>query len=67
MKKSGYRLGIIFGVAIAPLAAVATIAIAADKDLIIFEWAGYEEPSFHPGYVAKNGDSPTFAFFWRRG
>ncbi|MEI5678601.1 MULTISPECIES: ABC transporter substrate-binding protein [unclassified Mesorhizobium] len=39
------------------------MATAADKDLIIFDWSGYEEPSFHPGYVEKNGDSPTFTFF----
>jgi spermidine/putrescine transport system substrate-binding protein len=38
-------------------------AAAADKDLIIFDWSGYEEPSFHPGYVEKHGDSPTFTFF----
>ncbi|MDR6634760.1 putative spermidine/putrescine transport system substrate-binding protein/spermidine/putrescine transport system substrate-binding protein [Phyllobacterium sp. 1468] len=63
MKKSGRHLGIILGVAAGLSAAVATIAIAADKDLIVFDWAGYEEPSFHPGYVAKNGESPTFAFF----
>jgi spermidine/putrescine-binding protein len=41
----------------------ATVALAEDKDLIIFEWSGYELPEFHPGYIAKNGDSPTYAFF----
>ena len=39
------------------------IALAEDKDLIVFDWSGYELPEFHPGYVAKNGDSPTYAFF----
>ena len=38
-------------------------ASAADSSLTVFDWAGYEDPAFHPGYVAKNGDSPTFAFF----
>lgn len=36
---------------------------AADADLTVFDWAGYEDPAFHPDYVEKNGDSPTFAFF----
>ncbi|TIO38205.1 MAG: polyamine ABC transporter substrate-binding protein, partial [Mesorhizobium sp.] len=34
-----------------------------DKDLIVFDWSGYEDPSFHGKYVEKDGDSPTFAFF----
>jgi spermidine/putrescine-binding protein len=41
----------------------ATNALAEDKDLIVFDWSGYELPEFHPGYIAKNGDSPTYAFF----
>ncbi|MDH6234150.1 spermidine/putrescine transport system substrate-binding protein [Mesorhizobium soli] len=50
------------------LASVLTVplmgsAVAADKDLTIFDWAGYEDPSFHPAYVSKHGDSPTFTFF----
>jgi spermidine/putrescine transport system substrate-binding protein len=39
------------------------IALAEDKDLIVFDWSGYELPEFHPGYIAKNGDSPSYAFF----
>ncbi len=38
-------------------------AEAADSDLVVFDWAGYEDPAFHPDYVKKYGDSPTFAFF----
>lgn len=38
-------------------------AMAEDPDLIVFDWSGYEDPSFHPAYVEKHGDSPTFAFF----
>ncbi|MEP9372927.1 polyamine ABC transporter substrate-binding protein [Mesorhizobium sp. KR1-2] len=41
----------------------AGLAAAADKDLIIFDWAGYEDPAFHPAYAEKHGDSPTFTFF----
>jgi spermidine/putrescine-binding protein len=39
------------------------IALAEDQELIVFDWSGYELPDFHPGYVAKAGDSPTFSFF----
>ncbi|TGT34604.1 polyamine ABC transporter substrate-binding protein, partial [Mesorhizobium sp. M8A.F.Ca.ET.165.01.1.1] len=37
-------------------ASAAALAVAADKDLIVFDWSGYEDPSFHPKYVEKNGD-----------
>lgn len=36
---------------------------AADSALTVFDWAGYEEPEFHPAYREKHGDSPTFTFF----
>jgi spermidine/putrescine-binding protein len=39
------------------------LAVAADSDLTIFEWSGYEDPNFHPKYTEKHGDSPTFTFF----
>lgn len=38
-------------------------AIAADGELTVFDWAGYEDPAFHPAYAEKHGDSPTFTFF----
>ena len=37
-------------------------ALAADT-LTVFDWSGYEAPEFHPGYVEKHGQSPTFTFF----
>lgn len=40
-----------------------SVSLAADGDLIVFDWAGYEDPAFHPAYAEKHGDSPTFAFF----
>ena len=43
--------------------AFAGIARAADADVTVFDWSGYEAPDFHPDYVTKYGDSPTFAFF----
>ncbi|MFD9899126.1 ABC transporter substrate-binding protein [Mesorhizobium sp. NPDC059025] len=38
-------------------------ARAAGSDLIVFDWAGYELPEFHPKYTEKRGDAPTFTFF----
>jgi spermidine/putrescine transport system substrate-binding protein len=38
-------------------------ALAADKDLVVFDWAGYEDPAFFDAYVQKHGEHPTFAFF----
>ncbi|HCM06817.1 MAG TPA: polyamine ABC transporter substrate-binding protein, partial [Alphaproteobacteria bacterium] len=34
-------------------------AVAADKDLVIFDWAGYEDNNFYLSYVEKHGDQPT--------
>jgi spermidine/putrescine-binding protein len=50
-----------FGTALA--VSGASLVQAADGDLTVFDWAGYEDPAFHPDYVEKNGDSPSFAFF----
>jgi spermidine/putrescine transport system substrate-binding protein len=63
MKALTRRTAIILGLAGALSASAAIVATAEDKDLIVFDWAGYEDPSFHPGYVAKEGQSPTFTFF----
>lgn len=50
--------------AVASVAALtAGAALAEDKDLVIFDWAGYEDPEFFTGYTAKHGMIPTFAFF----
>lgn len=45
------------------LVLVPATALAADKDLTVFDWAGFEEPSIFQAYIDKNGDSPTFAFY----
>ena len=44
-------------------AALATTAHAADSDLLVFDYSGFEDPAFHADYIAKHGDSPEFAFF----
>ena len=45
------------------LSAFAASASAEDKELLIFDWSGYEAPEFHPKYTEKHGDEPTFTFF----
>ncbi len=45
------------------LALAAGPAMAADAELTVFDWAGYEDPGFHGAYAAKYSESPTFAFF----
>ncbi|MEQ1952174.1 extracellular solute-binding protein [Mesorhizobium yinganensis] len=57
------RITLSIALAAALSALVPAIATAADGDLTIFDWSGYEAPDFHPDYVAKYGDSPTFTFF----
>jgi spermidine/putrescine transport system substrate-binding protein len=49
------------GAAILTLAA--GTAVAADPELTVFDWAGYEDPAFHEAYTEKYSDSPTFSFF----
>ena len=39
------------------------LAMAADSQLTVFDWAGFEEPVIFQGYIDKHGDSPTFAFY----
>lgn len=57
------RLIITAALAGALAASVSAIAVAEDSELTVFDWSGYEEPAFHPKYVAKYNDSPTFTFF----
>lgn len=63
MKTISRRLTLTLALAGSLAASVAALAIAADNELIVFDWSGYEDPSFHQKYLDKNGDSPTFAFF----
>jgi spermidine/putrescine transport system substrate-binding protein len=49
------------------LAGAATLlaapALAADPDLIVFDWAGFENQALIEGYVEKHGQMPTYSFF----
>jgi len=43
--------------------ALAFPAMAADPDLIVFDWAGFEVEGLYADYIAKHGSAPTFALF----
>lgn len=53
------------------LATAATLAItlpslpafAADPDLLVFDWAGFEEEGLFAAYKEKYGDGPSYSFF----
>lgn len=47
----------------AVLLAAATTAQAADPELTVFDWAGWENPGLFADYTAKHGDAPTYSFF----
>jgi len=42
---------------------VSSMTLAADNDLVILDWAGYEDPNFFQAYIDKHGDAPTYSFF----
>ena len=41
----------------------ASLAHAADPELTVFDWAGFENQSLIEAYVAKNGQMPTYSFY----
>jgi spermidine/putrescine transport system substrate-binding protein len=47
----------------AAFAAAALPAFAADPDLVVFDWAGWENERLMATYTAKHGQMPTYAFF----
>lgn len=47
----------------AALALTTTTAFAADPDLLVFDWSGYEEDGFFIKYAEKHGSGPTYSFF----
>lgn len=42
---------------------LATAAHAADPELLVFDWAGFEDQSLIEPYVAKHGQMPTYSFY----
>ena len=50
------------------LASGAALALALSlpafaQDLTVFDYSGFEDPSFHEGFIATHGSSPEFVFF----
>lgn len=45
------------------LIAAALPAFAADPDLLVFDWSGFEDPGFSMPYAAKFGQHPTYTFY----
>ena len=45
------------------LAMVATRTFAADPDLLVFDWAGFEDPKLHIDYTEKYGQEPSYSFY----
>jgi len=54
-----YRMAL--GTAMALALAAPTIAQA--QDLLVFDYSGFEDPSFHQPFVDQHGASPEFVFF----
>ncbi|WP_343082383.1 ABC transporter substrate-binding protein [Ostreiculturibacter nitratireducens] len=48
---------------LASATAVAFPAFAADPDLLVFDWAGFEDEGLLQSYIEKHGTGPTYAFF----
>ncbi|MEM1301643.1 MAG: polyamine ABC transporter substrate-binding protein [Pseudomonadota bacterium] len=47
----------------AALITVAGAAFAADPELLVFDWSGFEEEGFYVAYQEKHGVAPSYAFF----
>lgn len=58
-----FRSKLTVSAALVVVLAMVSPGVAADAELTIFDWSGYEAKEFHPDYIAKHGDSPTFTFF----
>ncbi|MFN4155998.1 MAG: PotD/PotF family extracellular solute-binding protein [Paracoccaceae bacterium] len=43
--------------------ALTSAARAADRDLLVFDWAGWEIDGVLTDYVVKHGEKPTYSFF----
>jgi spermidine/putrescine transport system substrate-binding protein len=39
------------------------VPAAAQADLLVFDYSGFEDPAFHTTFTEKHGRSPDFAFF----
>lgn len=48
---------------VATITALSTAARAADAEMTVFDWAGWEIDGVLTDYVAKHGANPTYSFF----
>ncbi|MEM9855116.1 MAG: extracellular solute-binding protein [Pseudomonadota bacterium] len=47
----------------AAFVSLASAAFAADPELLVFDWSGFEEEGFYGAYLEKHGVAPSYAFF----
>jgi len=45
------------------IAALGSSLAAQDAESLVFDYSGFEVPEHHAAYIAKHGQSPSFAFF----
>ncbi len=57
--KTAIRLSVL----LSGLLACVALPVAAADNIVVFDWAGYEDPAFHPAYAATFGTEPDFSFF----
>ncbi len=56
-------VGSIIGMIVAAILVAGSPATAADEELIILDWSGYEDDGFYQGYIEQHGDGPTYSPF----
>lgn len=42
---------------------IPSVAYASGDDLVVLDWGGFEDPTYHQDYIAKYGSPPSFSFF----
>lgn len=47
----------------AALISLSTAAFAADPELLVFDWSGFEEEGFYGAYLEQHGVAPSYTFF----
>jgi spermidine/putrescine transport system substrate-binding protein len=52
-----------FSTAAGVLVLAAMPALAADDELLVFDWSGYEDEGFFQAYIEQHGEAPEYAFF----
>ncbi|GAA0311235.1 extracellular solute-binding protein [Rhodovulum strictum] len=42
---------------------IGSAALAADPELLVLDYSGFENPAFHSKYIEAHGQAPSFSFF----